>query len=389
MRLLYIQTSPVPPPVDSGVDRFVLLSGRLEGEVLQPLWYDKSESVESTFGPGSWPLYTRGRFQYRWLLSWRWTGLRRGLNTYWFYISEGLKAHREKPVDCVMTYSHLTPALCGIVIKLLTGAKLVVEIATSPDRTYLYDRPHPTFIDGLRRLYSDLCLHISMWACDCVHLLYAGALDSYPLLRNTRRAVFHEFVPVSAVPRHQCSGDRYILLLGAPWYLKGADLLVEAFRRLAPDFPEVRLKIMGHFTDRSQLDALIDGVERIDMVPAKHYEETLGMISRASMLVLPSRCEGMGRVLLEAMAAGIPVIGSDIGGIPSLIRHGENGFLFPVGDVNALEARLRQLLSDSDLCRKMGKRGYEMAHTEFDERVYVDRFVRMIEKALGRECTSG
>ncbi len=388
MRLLYIQTSPVPPPVDSGTDRFLLLSDRLEGEVLQPVWYDKVEQAEKTFGPGSWPLYRRGRFQYRWLLSWRWTGLRRALHTYWFYISEGLKAHREKPIDCVMTYSHLTPALCGVVIKLLTGAKLVVEIATSPDRTYLNDRPHPTLADRLRRFYSDLCLHVSMWACDCVHLLYAGALDAYPLLRNTRHAVFHEFVPVSVVPCHQSGGDRYILLMGAPWYLKGADLLVEAFRRLAPDFPEVRLKIMGHFPDRSQLEALTEGAERIEILPAKHYKESLGIISRASMLVLPSRCEGMGRVLLEAMAAGIPVVGSDIGGIPSLIRHGENGFLFPVGDVNALEARIRQLLSDPNLSERMGKRGYEMAHSEFNEGIYVDRFVRMVEKALSRESTA-
>jgi glycosyltransferase involved in cell wall biosynthesis len=385
MRILYLQTSPVPPPVDSGIDRFVLLSGRLEGEVLQPIWCREAEQVEKVFGPGSWPRYRRGKFQYRWLLSWRWTGLSRFLHTNWFYISEGLRAHREKPIDCVMTYSHMTTALCGIVIKVLTGARLVVEVSSSPDRLYLHDTKRIRLRDLARRCYSDICLHISMWACDCVHLLYAEALDPYPLLRGTRKAVFHEFVPVSVVPRHECAGDPYILLLGAPWYLKGADILVDAFRRLAPDFPGVRLKIMGHFPDRSLLEAVIDGAERIEILPSKHYKETLGILSRASILVLPSRCEGMGRVLLEAMAAGIPVVGSDIGGIPTLIRHGENGFLFPVGDVSALEARLRQLLSDRELRERMGKRGYESAHTDFDEQVYVDRFVQMIEIATGAD----
>jgi L-malate glycosyltransferase len=90
----------------------------------------------------------------------------------------------------------------------------------------------------------------------------------------------------------------------------------------------------------------------------------------------------MGRVLLEAMAAGVPVIGSNVGGIPSLVRDGENGFLFPSGDVNALEARLRQLLSNPALRESMGARGYEMAHGEFSEDVYVDRFVTMIETAV-------
>src|SRR5579862_3178644 len=187
MRLLYLQTSPVPPPLDSSVDRWVLLSERLEGDVLQPLWANRAEQVENLFGPGSWPIYTRCRFRYRWLLAWRWTGLSRLLHTLQFYVAEGLRAHREKPIDCVMTYSHMTPALCGVVIKLLTGAKLVVEIVTAPERSYLHIRPHPTVGDRLRRLYSDVCLHISMWSCDCVHLLYPGALDPYPLLRNVPR----------------------------------------------------------------------------------------------------------------------------------------------------------------------------------------------------------
>jgi len=98
-------------------------------------------------------------------------GSPRTLGIHWFYISEGLRAHREKPVDCIMTYSNLTPAPCGVILKIFTGAKLVVEIATSPDRTYLNDRPHPTVADRLRRLYSDICLHNGMWACDCAHLL--------------------------------------------------------------------------------------------------------------------------------------------------------------------------------------------------------------------------
>ncbi len=153
-----------------------------------------------------------------------------------------------------------------------------------------------------------------------------------------------------------------------------------------PIFPAFALKIMETFSGSgSLLEAVIDGAERIEILPSKHYKETLGILSRASILVLPSRCEGMGRVLLEAMAAGIPVVGSDIGGIPTLIRHGENGFLFPVGDVSALEARLRQLLSDRELRERMGKRGYESAHTDFDEQVYVDRFVQMIEIATGAD----
>src|SRR5581483_718354 len=308
MRILYIQPSPVPPPVDSSVDRFSLLSEKLEGEVLQPVWYKDVEQVETTFGPGSWPCYTRGRFRYHWICSWRWLGWRRFFHTQRFFISQALRIHRERPFDCVMTYSHLAPALCGMIIKWLTGARLVVEVATSPNLAYLNDRPRPNLGDRLRRMYSDVCLHMSMWACDTVHLLYDSALDAYPLLRKVRKATFHEFVPISAVPRHEDTGDPYIILVGAPWYLKGADLLIEAFLRLAANFPCVGLKIMGHFPDREQLEALTGGHPRIEILRAHPDMETLAMISKAQVFVLPSRCESMGRVLLEAMAAGVPVI---------------------------------------------------------------------------------
>jgi glycosyltransferase involved in cell wall biosynthesis len=383
MRLLYLQASPVPPPVDPSMDRFVLLSrAGLNSEVLQPIWSREPEQIENLFGPGSWPRYLRANAEYRWFLAWRWTGIRRFLRTLSFYVSEGLRTHREKPIHCVMTYSHMTTALCGVVIKVLTGAKLIVEVATSPDRSSLYNRPHPTLVDRLRHLYSDVCLHVSLWSCDCVHLLYPAQLDSYPMLRRVRRAVFHEFVPVTAVPSHAAGGDPYILLAGAPWYLKGADLLVEAFRRLAPDFPAFSLKILGHFPDGDELRSLVRGIDRIELLAARSYPETLRLIGEAAVFVLPSRCEGMGRVLLEAMASGVPVIGSNVGGIPTLIRDGENGFLFPENDAAALEAALRQLLCDSDLRNRMGARGREMAHADFSETVYVDRFLNMIQLAV-------
>ncbi len=382
MRVLYIQPSPVPPPADHALARCGLVSRRQQREDIPPIWYSEAEQVEKAFGPGSWPRYKRDRFQYRWILASGYQG--RSLRVLWFYVTEARRAHREQPIECVIAYAHLATAFCGIAIKFLTGARLVVEVVTSPDRVFLNDRPRPTLGDRLQRLYSDVCLHISMWACDCAHLLYPQQLDSYPLLRKVRRTVFHDWVPISSIPRQEDNGPVYIALVGAPWYLKGVDVLVAAFRRLAPDFPAAGLKIVGHFPDRANLEALTGGDKRIEILAALPYKETLRIIGQAAVFVLPSRCEGMGRVLLEAMAAGVPVVGSDVGGIPSLIRDGENGFLFPVGNVDALEARLRQLLSDPALRTKMGECGYRRAQTEFSEQVYSERFIEMVERAAGR-----
>ena len=97
-----------------------------------------------------------------------------------------------------------------------------------------------------------------------------------------------------------------MLLVGTPWYLKGADLLVEAFHRLAPDFPDVKLKILGYFPDGDKLFELIGGSPQIEVLKARPLPEALAVIRNAAILVLPSRCEGIGRVLIEGMAAGIP-----------------------------------------------------------------------------------
>ena len=382
MRILYIHANWVPPPVEPQRNRFSLLSAGLEGEVLQPVWFRKPEEVEQMYGPGSYPEYQGSRFRYHWFLAWRHKGLHRKMAGAWFYISKGLEIHRKRGFDCVITYGHMTTGLCGVVLKALTGAKLIVEIVTAPERLYLTERAKPTMRERLMRLYSDICLHVSLWSCDVAHLLAPGLIVSYRRLGKVRAAVFPEFVPVSVVPRHSDMDEPYIVFVGAPWYLKGADRLVEAFLRLASEFPRARLKIIGYCPDREQLEALTGGSPQIQILNARPNPEALYIISRAAVLALPSRCEGTPCVILEAMAAGVPVVGSDVGGIPHLIREGENGFVVPAGDSLALEGRLRQLLADDELRKRMGARGYELAHTEFSEKAYVDNFTRMVEAAV-------
>ena len=229
--------------------------------------------------------------------------------------------------------------------------------------------------------YSDLCLHISLWSCDMAHLLGPALIASCRRLRTVRTAVFPEFVPVSPVPRREAQ-EQYVLLVGAPWYLKGADLLNAAFLLLAGDFPGVKLKLVGWFPDGERLEALAGGSTQIEILKPRPNSEIPELMCEATIFALPSRCEGTPCVILEAMAAGLPIVASDLGGIPALVRDGENGFLVPAGDAAALEARLRELLSDGDLRRRMGARSYEIAHTEFCEEAYRDRFRRMVVEAV-------
>lgn len=386
MRILYVHSTLMPPPVDLRMDRFSLLSETLEGDVLQPVWFQTAGEVEAVFGPGSYPVHTVGRFRYHWFLSppSQKTGQR--LSTFWFYLRKGLQIHRERRFECIVAYSHMTTGIIAGLLKLLTRTKLIIEIVTTPHLVYITEKPRPGIRERAMKAYSDACLHVSMLLADRAHFLFPGQLSPYPLLRGKKNSVFHEFVPVSVIDRPVACANRepFVLFVGAPWYLKGVDLLIAAFLALSQDFPAVRLKLLGYFPDREQFEGLTGGSPMIEILKARPNPEVIEIIRDATVVVLPSRCEGMGRVLIEGMAAAVPLIGSDLGGIPSMIHDGENGFLIPVGDVNALAARLRELLSDSELRRRMGDRGYERAHCELNEKTYVEQFTQMVEATIQR-----
>jgi len=97
------------------------------------------------------------------------------------------------------------------------------------------------------------------------------------------------------------------------------------------------------------------------------------LIARASVCVLTSWLEGLPRAVIEAAAAGRPVVATDVVGTRSLMRDGETGFLVPYDDVGALADRLGQLLSDRSLRERMGGQARAYARLNFDERVVVDR----------------
>ena len=80
------------------------------------------------------------------------------------------------------------------------------------------------------------------------------------------------------------------------------------------------------------------------------------------IFVLPSLNEGMGRVLVEAMAAGKPIVASNVGGIPDLVHHDHNGLLVPPGDEKALAAAILQLIDDPEKAKMLGQRGRERCH---------------------------
>ena len=178
-----------------------------------------------------------------------------------------------------------------------------------------------------------------------------------------------------------------ILYAGVLSPLKGVHHLINAFALVANDFSQARLFITGREQNRTYAAGLVEQVHslrlngRIRFRGVMPQAELVLEMRNACVLVLPSASEGLGRVLLEAMATGIPVIGSDVGGIPELVQEGINGFLVPPGDEKALAEKIRWVLENPEQARAMGCHGRAFVEGFFSTEAYVKAYRQIFEVA--------
>lgn len=150
-----------------------------------------------------------------------------------------------------------------------------------------------------------------------------------------------------------------ILFVGRLDQRKGLTYLLEAFKQLKPHYPQLRLQVVGPFTaQESQRLTRVYGVTDVEFVGYVPPEVLPRFYHSADIFCAPSLgFESFGIVLLEAMAAGLPVVASDIAGYRSLIVDGQEGLLTPPGQPEALAAALCRLLDQPALRQYLGRQG--------------------------------
>jgi len=174
----------------------------------------------------------------------------------------------------------------------------------------------------------------------------------------------------------------YFLYLGRLSPEKGIPDLIEAVRRT----PGARLKITGRGAQEDEIRRLADrdGDGRIELTGHMSGDSLADATRGALAVVVPSIWyENLPFAVSEAFAYGKPVIGSRIGGIPEMIRHGETGWLFEPGDVDGLAACLAEALEDPARVERMGRRGRELAVREYDPETHYARLMAVYERLLG------
>jgi len=184
-----------------------------------------------------------------------------------------------------------------------------------------------------------------------------------------------------------------LLFLGKLVKSKGIYDLLEVVARIRANYPDVQLVCGGEgdaiaVSQQAKALGISDSVKLVGWVTGNKKQQYL---KTAMLYVLPSYNEGLPMGVLEAMSAHLPVVSTNVGGIPDAIHDGIEGFLVEPGDINALEMAITQLLSDPELRGKMGEAGFKKIQSQFSADIVVEKIGELyLEIGLhpnGEECS--
>lgn len=317
------------------------------------------------------PLYIRAK-----------TKLLRPLVLFCQYVYSGLSVYYSgSRFEAVVCYGTYTTALAGSFIKLITGAKLIVRVPGTPGRDYLdLSCGEIKYTQRIKNELGKFVTFIVLNYADHIQLLYPNQLVNIILINKKKISIFFDFTPISSISPKK--PEKYIFSMGYPWHHKGFDVIIKAFNLISREIEDYKLKLLAIFQDKLYLKELIGTNDRIEISRPLKYKEAIDVLSSCSLFVLASRREGMGRVLLEAMAAKKPIIASNVDGIPHYIKDGVNGLLFESEDVQDLADKMRYVIKNPDYASKISKKGYDYVHEYLSEERFAFYFKEMVEKTL-------
>lgn len=288
---------------------------------------------------------------------------------------------RNEKIDLVTTYDPLSSGVIGLIISYIHKAKFAPEVKgvyTSPSEWV--DNSDSLETKVKRRIYPFI-MSVTLKRADGITLLFKGQID--PFQKAIHDKIIHDFHSFVSIDNFKnIRENKEILFVGFPFKRKGVDILIEAFKKIAPRYPDWKLKILGWFPNLDDLNKAINDHSQIYYHKPVPHPEMPDHIGSCAILVLPSRSEAMGRVLVEAMAAGKPRIGSNVDGIPMVINDGVDGLLFESQNVNDLAEKLSLLMSNPDLRYKLGKAGEARARKEFTKEEYVRNLSNFYDAVL-------
>jgi len=282
-----------------------------------------------------------------------------------------------KKIDVIVAQSPLAEGFASMVFKKTLRKELIVEVHGDWEKAFLVKKRR---LGSLQKKIVPILARISLKSADKIRVISDFTLEKTQRISpNKPYFVFPTFTDIDDFfEEKNTQFDNFILFVGNLQKVKGINILLNAFAKVSPDF---KLVLIGDGPEKENLKSQISNLKIEDRVKFKgelSLAATRDIMKNCWCLVLPSLSEGLGRVLAEAQALSKPVIGSKTGGIPDLIKDGQNGFLFEVGATEELTEKLKILLGNKTLAVEMGKKGREFVQKKFSNENYIKNYLEMI-----------
>ncbi len=194
----------------------------------------------------------------------------------------------------------------------------------------------------------------------------------------------------SLVADHVGADRSQIVFVARVAQLKGLGVLLEAMPEVVSRNPEATLVVVGDGPDRARYEKRarqLGVADAVRFVGYQSQDEVRAHLADSAVFALPSFAEGVPVSLMEAMAAGLPVVTTQVGGITELVTDGVNGDVLRPGDVDTLADRLVKLLADADLRHARGVNGRAVVASEFDSMTEAGRLRALFEAAASGSTT--
>ncbi|MBQ7785450.1 MAG: glycosyltransferase [Clostridia bacterium] len=265
------------------------------------------------------------------------------------------RLHKEKPFDIV--HAHMLPrdGHAGLLVARALGVPLALTVHGTDIFHY--------FIPGREPWPRNVMIAREADALMAVSSLLMSRVSPYRGERGVSQVVPNG-VDLSLVPDKTDNRPRSVLSVGTLKARKCMDRTLEAFARLAGDYPDAALTIVGIGEMEAQLKARIAELNlesRVTLTGGLPHEEVMRLMAQSDLFVLPGWGEGYGIVYIEAMAAGCIAVGAKDEGIEDTITDGENGFLVPAGDIDAVERVMRRVFECRETYDELRRRGQKDA----------------------------
>lgn len=278
----------------------------------------------------------------------------RGRLVHLVYLAEAAAtAAHAKACGATHIHAHFgtNPPAVALLARLLGGPRFSFTVH-GPEE---FDRPIGLAL-GEKIAHSAFCVAISSYGRS--QLCRWAAPADWPKLKIVHCGIDPARFPD---PQPLPSGGPNLVAIGRFAEQKGHLVLVEAMARVAQRLPKARLTLVGDGEMRPEVEAAITSAGLADHIHLAGWQDEAGVrtaLANAQALVLPSFAEGLPVVAMEALAAGRPVIGTYIAGLPELVQPQECGWLVPAGDAQALANAIEDMAqTPRDTLSKMGLSG--------------------------------